>query len=208
MKDLHNVSFTTTLLSEEMVELVINFMYELDQFAGHFDIGRTGPGLLDSLLQRLLDGEANGDLMLDVLRSFLARTQAKNYSMTREDGFKLMMTIIRAALELAVHALQAQSDIEACRYLLKAQNLRGFADGVIFSGNDALVRADLARLAVKARHAETDEMKKRIETWYAKHHGQFKSVDAAAQEAIKLEPIAFTTARKWIVAFRKLNKLQ
>jgi hypothetical protein len=208
MKDLHNFSFTTTLLSEEMVELVTNFMYELDQFAGHFDIGRTGPGLLDSLLQRLLDGEADGDLMLDVLHSYLDRTQAKDYSMTREDGFKLMMTIIRAALDFAVHALQAQSDTEACRCLLKAQHLRGFADGVIFQGNDALVRADLARVAVKARHTETNEMKKRIWTWYAEHHRQFKSVDAAAREATNREPIVFTTAQRWIVAYRKLNNVR
>jgi len=183
-------------------------MHELDQFAADFNVGRNGPGLLDSLLQHLLDGAADGDLMLDRLQAEVARTLANGYSMTKEDGYKLIMTIILTALHLAVQALQARSDAEAYDYLSDARYLRGYADGIIYSGNDALVRADFARLGAKGRHAETEGIKERILTWYAQNHGEFKSVDAAARAASKQEPIVFTTARKWIAEYKKSNKLQ
>tara|TARA_R110001583_G_C5671067_1_gene411141 strand:+ start:12752 stop:13342 length:591 start_codon:yes stop_codon:yes gene_type:complete len=57
---------------------------------------------------------------------------------------------------------------------------------------------NLARRAAMARHAENYETAERIKAWYAENHHQFKSMDAAAQAAIKLEPVAFKTARKHI----------
>lgn len=208
MANLNNLDFVTTYRSMHSVERAISFLHDLDQFEQNFNVGRAGPGLLVSLLQRLLDGEANGDLMFEVLRADVARTLADGYSMTKEDGYKLLMTIILTALHFAVEALQAESDAEAYDHLSDARYLRGYADGIIYSGNDALIRADLARVGAKARHAETEEIKKRVLAWYAQHRGEFKSLDAAAEAARKQEPIAFTTARKWISEYKKAKKLQ
>jgi hypothetical protein len=208
MANLNIFDFVTTHRSMHSVERAVGFMHDLDQFAENFDVGRAGPGLLDSLLQRLLDGEANGELMFDVLRAEVARTLVNGYSMTKEDGYKLLMAIILTALHFAVEALQAKSDAEAYDHLSDARYLRGYADGIIYSGNDALIRADLARVGGKARQAENKEIKKCILEWYAENHGKFKSLDAAAEAARKQGPVAFTTARKWISEYKKANKLQ
>lgn len=208
MSKLNILKLSTTRLSGRPVELAVNLMLDLDQFAEDFDVGRIGPGLLDACLQRLLDGEANGNLMFDVLRAEVEHTLAPGYSMTKEDGFKLIMTIILTALHLAVQAFQAESVDDAYDYLLDARYLRGYADGIIYSGNDALVRADFARLAGRARHAETNEMRGHVEAWYAQHHDKFRSVDAAAMAALKEVPISFPTARKWISEYKKSKKFQ
>lgn len=202
---LNNYCVATSTLPTPMIEQIAKFMADLDEFASHFGHAK---GLLESVLQQLLDGHANGDLMRRELHKFLDYTQSEGYSMSKDDAAKLMMLIILTALHLAVHALQASTVEDAVRALAEAHQLRGFADGVLYAGNDALVRADLAREAVKARHAETNAMKERLIEWYAANPKRFKSVDAAAQEAIKLEPIAFTTARKWITEYRKAVKLQ
>jgi hypothetical protein len=183
-------------------------MYELDQFATNFNFGIPGPGLLDSLLQGLLDGNANGELMMGKLQAEAERTQAEGYLMTHEEGFKFMMLVILTALHFAVHALQAESTDEASDHICDAQYLRGIADGLLFKGTDALVRADLARVGAKARNAETQEMRMRVEAWCAVNMEKFKSVDAAATAARKEEPISFNTARKWISEYKKKQKLQ
>jgi hypothetical protein len=203
----HILNFTSTL-SPHLVERASNFMYELDLFAENFNVGRPGPGLLDSLFQGLWDGRADGEMMLDRLRSEIARTLVSGYSMTKEEGYTLVMTIILTALHLAVQALQADSEPDAYDYLSDARYLRGYADGVIYSGNDALIRADFARLGVKARHAETEEIKQRLSIWFVQNRERFTSVDSAALAATKQEPISFGTAQKWIREFKKSNKLQ
>lgn len=208
MHTLHNFDFTATRLSQRCIQRILSFMHELDQFAAHFNFRLVGPGLLDSILEQLLHGEANGELMLEKLRFEVNRTQAKGYTMTHEEGFKLMMHTILAALHFAVHALQAESTDDALDHFSDARYLRGFADGILYSGTDALVRADLARVGANARHTETKEIRERIEAWYAQHHRKFKSVDAAATAAVKEEPISFPTARKWISEYKKSGKLQ
>jgi hypothetical protein len=205
---LHNFDFTATQLSERSIQRTLNFMHELDQFATHFNFGLVGPGLLESLLQHLLDGQANGELMLCKLQAEAVRTQSEGNSLTHEEGLKFMLLVIVTSLHFAVHALQADSMDEAFDHFSDARYLRGLADGILYRGTDALVRSNLGRVGAKAKNIETNEMKQRVKTWYAKHHGNFKSVDAAAMAAIKIEPISFPTMRKWISELKKSMKLQ
>lgn len=208
MHTLHIFNFRATTLSERSIQRTLDFIHELDRFALHFNFGLTGAGLLDSLFQRLLEGEADGELMLSKLQAESTRTQAEGYSMTQEEAYKFMLLVILASLHFAVHALQARSMDEAFDHFSDATYLRGVADGILHCGTDALVRADLARVGAKARHLETKEMRKRLETWYDQNYEKFKSVDAAAMAAVKEEPIAFPTARKWISEHKKSRKLQ
>ncbi|MCS0631666.1 hypothetical protein NX786_20270 [Telluria mixta] len=208
MRKQHNFDFATSSLSEDSFQEILDFIYELDQFAANFSFGLAGPGLLDSVLQQLLDGEANGRLMLKKFQDEVVRVQVDGYSMTHEEGFKLMMLTILASLHFAVHALQAESVDEALRHFARAERLRGFADGLLFSGTDALVRANLARMGAKAKNKETEQIRNRLEAWYAQHHTQFKSMDAAAEAARKQEPISFRTARQWLSEYKKRKKLQ
>lgn len=198
----------TTDLPARPVEKALSFILELDAFAEHFTVGRVGPGLLDALLQNLLDGNADGELMFSRLQARMTDSLVPGYSMTHEEGNALILTIILSALHFAVNALQSATADDAYAFLLDARYVRGLADGVIYPGNDALVRADLARLGAKARNAETEAMKRRIWVWYAEHASTFRSVDAAAQAATRQEPIAYTTARRWIGEYKKNNLLQ
>jgi len=52
--------------------------------------------------------------------------------------------------------------------------------------------------AADARHAENRQIAQVIKNWYLENRHKFKSMDAAAEEAMKLEPISFRTARKYI----------
>ena len=64
---------------------------------------------------------------------------------------------------------------------------------------------DLARKAANARHAEDNETGERIQAWYSENYHLYRSMDKAAEAAIKLEPVAFKTARKHIgIAAKKL----
>lgn len=55
-----------------------------------------------------------------------------------------------------------------------------------------------ARKAADARHAENREIAERLKNWYAVTWSQFKSLDAAAEAATKIEPVSFRTARKHV----------
>lgn len=61
----------------------------------------------------------------------------------------------------------------------------------------------LGRKAALARHAEDNETAERIRAWYAENHHRFKSMDAAAEAAARIEPVSFRTARKHIGAAAK-----
>ena len=60
-----------------------------------------------------------------------------------------------------------------------------------------------ARNAADARHAENREIAARIQAWYAENHHRFPSMDKAAEAVMRIEPVAFKTARKHIGAAAK-----
>lgn len=55
-----------------------------------------------------------------------------------------------------------------------------------------------AKRAAEARHAENYEIRDRIHEWWKSNHGNYKSMDKAAEALIRVEPVAFRTARKHI----------
>jgi hypothetical protein len=55
-----------------------------------------------------------------------------------------------------------------------------------------------ARKAADARHAENREIAERIKAWYIENHHRFRSLDAAAEAATRIEPVVVKTARKHI----------
>lgn len=54
--------------------------------------------------------------------------------------------------------------------------------------------------AAYARHAENREIAQAIKDWYKENHMKFRSLDAAAEAAMKEQPVSFRTARKHIGA--------
>ncbi|WBL65008.1 hypothetical protein [Thauera sp. WB-2] len=60
-----------------------------------------------------------------------------------------------------------------------------------------------ARNAADARHAENREIAERIQAWYAENRHLYRSMDQAAEAVVKLEPVAWRTARKHIGAAAK-----
>lgn len=52
--------------------------------------------------------------------------------------------------------------------------------------------------AADARHAENREIAEEIKDWYGANHHRYKSMDAATEAVIKLQPVSFRTARKHI----------
>lgn len=60
-----------------------------------------------------------------------------------------------------------------------------------------------AAKAANARHAENRITAERIKLWYQENHKRFASLDAAAEAATRVEPVAFRTARKHIGAAAK-----
>ena len=61
----------------------------------------------------------------------------------------------------------------------------------------------LASKAAFARHAENREIAERIQSWYAENRHLYRSMDQAAEAVVKLEPVAWRTARKHIGAAAK-----
>lgn len=64
------------------------------------------------------------------------------------------------------------------------------------SASELLTRQ--GKKAADARHAENREIAQDIKDWYCENHQRFKSMDAAAEAVIKLQPVSFRTARKHI----------
>lgn len=60
------------------------------------------------------------------------------------------------------------------------------------------LRSMSAKKAAAARHGENREIAERLKEWFTENRDSFPSLDAAAQAAIKIEPVAFRTARKHI----------
>lgn len=66
-------------------------------------------------------------------------------------------------------------------------------------------RTALAKAAAQARHSETRNMKAEVFEWLDAHMVEFKSMDAAAQTIIRLQPVVFRTARDWVGEWKKLR---
>lgn len=60
------------------------------------------------------------------------------------------------------------------------------------------ILSENARKAADARHAENREIRDRIHSWYAENHHRYRSMDKAAEAVMRIEPVAFKTARKHI----------
>jgi len=55
-----------------------------------------------------------------------------------------------------------------------------------------------AKKAAAARHLENREIAERLKQWFTENREKFPSMDAAAEAAIRIEPVSFRTARKHI----------
>ena len=71
-------------------------------------------------------------------------------------------------------------------------------------GSANQVKQKAFRMALK-RHSENQAMKAEVFVWLDSNMANFKSMDAAAQAAIKQQPIAFRTARDWVGEWKKVR---
>lgn len=98
----------------------------------------------------------------------------------------------------------ALDTLEGAPYIIDAT--KAFCDFKTLETKEDVGKIERVKLATKganARHAENRAIKESLREWYKKNKDKFSSKDKAAEEAIKQEPIAFRTARKWIVDFDK-----
>ena len=55
----------------------------------------------------------------------------------------------------------------------------------------------------RSRHMETEAMKAEAFRWLWENFHRYRSADAAAREMVKLDPIKFITAQRWIREWKK-----
>jgi len=82
-----------------------------------------------------------------------------------------------------------------------------FSEAEALGGEKSLnkARSELARNAAMARHREHHAMKADLFSWLEKNMKNYESVDAAAEDAMRLMPVKFRTAGKWITQWKKLR---
>ncbi|MFZ4875004.1 hypothetical protein ACL9RI_07960 [Janthinobacterium sp. Mn2066] len=82
--------------------------------------------------------------------------------------------------------------------------LVGFISGSQFKNQNSI--SVFSRKGTDKKHKENREMKKQVFDWCAKHMGEYKSMDKAAETiAGKLVPVAVRTARSWIGEWKKIQ---
>jgi len=94
----------------------------------------------------------------------------------------------------------------AARYAYEAMSLKDYLSAsLVLPVRDIYreVMSENARNAANVRHAENREIAERIKVWYRENRHRFRSMDAAAQAVIRIEPVAFRTARDHIGAEAK-----
>jgi hypothetical protein len=94
---------------------------------------------------------------------------------------------------------------EASDALLLAHGEIMFDASVDEVGDATAARTALGKTGARARHTENRAMKTDVFAWLDTNMPNFKSMDAAAQAAIKQQPIAFRTARDWIGQWKKVR---
>ena len=92
----------------------------------------------------------------------------------------------------------------ALEILNHAYSVFSFADeNVAFREGMECEQKERVQKACDARHTENRAMKKNVFEWYGKNKDSFPSKDKAAEEATRLVPVSFRTARKWIDEYGK-----
>jgi hypothetical protein len=117
--------------------------------------------------------------------------------------------------------LLRRGDIEGCLDSLSeghdafliVHGVQAWASGLEEEGKDiakdsqSKARSDLGRSGAHAAHRENREMREEIFVWLDKNMSNFKSMEKAAEAIfnLKLQPIAYRTARDWVGAWKKLR---
>jgi len=128
---------------------------------------------------------------------------SKTISHIHKDGGKLWAARGVAAYYLEVDTAQMEGELaRAWKIVAEASYYVGVVSGKLESSARDPVREN-AKRAAQARHAENREIAARIQAWFTENHHRYRSKDAAAEAVARIEPVAFTTARKHIGAAAK-----
>jgi hypothetical protein len=198
MNELFAIRRKKNKLPAFLVDRVIDFALELDALTTKLQ----PPGstrLLDTHLVLFLDPKAaDADGGYEILTKVLEKFSADEYNMTSSDAQQLITLLVLVALHISAHALHADTLEDAIDLLSDAREMRGFANGVIWNGDDSMVRAELARRGAKAANSVYDLTKKNVFAWCDEHFAGKRSLEAAASEVMHIERISLVTARKYI----------
>ena len=150
------------------------------------DFGKVREKAFEEWMHKVFPGErttyAPGDAERDDAAAHL-RTFRVGLSADRSELDNLSES------ELATRLLCAEFAAQCIQAIFHQEEKKRLADDAVKS---------LTKKANDARHAENREIAERLRAWYAENRHLFSSLDAAATAAIRVEPVAFTTARKHI----------
>jgi hypothetical protein len=191
-----------TPLPAHSINRAKNFLLELDDFAARLQPSGS-PRLLSTHLQLLLAGGADADGGYDLLIKMQEQYGAPGYSMTGVDVQNLITCVVLTAAHLGVHALQAVTQEDSSDYLADARYLRGYADGLVWAGDDALVISAMGRMGAKVSNSIFEPNKRLVFEWCEKNFSEGQSIDSAARAAMLVGGVSFVTTQKYIKAWKQ-----
>ncbi|QYG05770.1 hypothetical protein [Janthinobacterium sp. PAMC25594] len=157
----------------------------------------------DFIFKEMWDCEStSGDGKYKVLKETENLTEWDGKPITSKVKSALIqIAIIEVACAFAIQSLKTKKNSKlawsyACEANLWLGLLKGTMTGYAQAPDDS---SKFAKAGAAARHAENHQMKAEIIKWWSENRNNYKSMDAAAEQAAgKIAPVAFRTARKWI----------
>lgn len=111
------------------------------------------------------------------------------------------------AIYFAELAASARADEEAMNYVTRSIYEQAFIDGAAAMHAGKTMMSEFARKGAKASKSESAKMKASLFGWLVDNFKDFRSVDAAAMRAIRIEPISYRTAVTWIKEWKELREV-
>lgn len=167
----------------------------------------VGQPYLDGLFVPLwADPDTDGFKAMQDLQAFCAKDHAAEDP--NDYAVKRLTMIVYVITSFAVSALRAEMDVEGG---WEAASMAQMFLGVVVGLREASgIRSDLAHFAqagAAARHRENYQIKAQVFAWCADHLDEFPSAAKAANAVIKLVPVSHATAHKYLLDWRKKNRI-
>jgi hypothetical protein len=192
-------------LAESSIAPAASFIQELDEFAAIFQPADMPP--LSMQFMPLLSGQeaADSETGQQLIVQLDEKCAVDGYRATKADVRTKFSLVVATAMHCVAEALQAKTDIASAAFLRKGCRLIGFAAGMVWSGDNALLRAEFSQKGGEATKAAFQPRKRAIFDWCEQNFHKYKSVSSAAQVASRVVPMAVKTAVKYINEWKSMK---
>ncbi len=160
--------------------------------------GKTEGDFYDDVFSKMPTATTDGNQLCE---DFFA--EIDDESLSAWGPLEIYPAVIACAF--CIEAIREGKNGKIDRGWLSLTKANWWLGGGIFAGSvDPHEYASHAgKRAANARHAENRDIAERIKAWYGENHHRYRSMDAAAEAAARIEPISVRTARKHIGAAAK-----